>query len=131
MYYAYYANGNNDGDTIIFTIKDTKLYIHQVTLSAKDKRKMSKFISKSFERTVCWNKYKTKSENKNTTNEYRYFLQSNFVGVNRLFILIYWNVDDNVKSIKMEDIFYQKVLLRILTSSSIVRTFLTNQLVLI
>ena len=28
------------------------------------------------------------SENKHTTNEYRYFLKSNFVGVNRLFLLV-------------------------------------------
>ena len=32
---------------------------------------------------------KQKSENKNTTNEYRYFLESNFVGVKRLLVLVY------------------------------------------
>ena len=31
------------------------------------------------------------------TNEFRYFLEPNFVGVNRLFVLIYWNRNDNVK----------------------------------
>ena len=35
-----------------------------------------------------------------TTNEYRYFLKSNFVGVNRLFVLIYSNQDDNAKRYK-------------------------------
>ena len=39
---------------------------------------------KRFARSVCWNEYKSKSENKNTTNEYRNFLESNFVGVNYL-----------------------------------------------
>ena len=34
--------------------------------------------------SVSQNEYKTKSEDKNTTNKYRYFLESNFVGVNRL-----------------------------------------------
>ena len=29
---------------------------------------------------------KTKKESKHATNEYRYFLKSNFVGVNRLFV---------------------------------------------
>ena len=33
-------------------------------------------------------------------NEYRYFLESNFVGVNRLFVLVYSNQDDNSKRIK-------------------------------
>ena len=28
---------------------------------------------------------------KNTVNEYRYFLESNFVEVNRLFVLVYSN----------------------------------------
>ena len=80
---------NIDSDIIIFTIKDTKLYVFVVTLSAKSSQKLSKLLSKGFERSVYWNQNKTKSENKNTTNEYRYFLKSNFVGVNRLFVLVY------------------------------------------
>ena len=43
------------------------------------------------------NEYKIKGEIKNTTNEYRYFIESKFVGVNRLLILIYPNEDGNVK----------------------------------
>ena len=34
------------------------------------------------------------------TNEYRYFLESNFVGVNILFALVYSNQDDNAKRFK-------------------------------
>ena len=71
------ANANN----IIFTIKHTKLYVSVVTLSARDNLKLSKLLSKEFERSIYWNKYKTKSENKNTTNEYRYVLESNIVEV--------------------------------------------------
>ena len=33
-------------------------------------------------------------------NEYRYFLESNFVGVNRLFVLIYLNQDENAERFK-------------------------------
>ena len=54
------ANSNN----IIFSIKDTTLYVLVVTLSAKDNKKLSKLFSKVIERSVCWNKYKTKSDNK-------------------------------------------------------------------
>ena len=90
------ANGNN----IIFTIKDTKLYVSEVILSAKDNQKLSKLLGNGFERSVYWNKYKTKSENKNTTNEYRYFLESNFVGINRLFVLVYTNQDGASKIFK-------------------------------
>ena len=38
--------------------------------------------------------------NENTSNEYRYFLELNFVGVNRLFVLVYKNQDDDVKRFK-------------------------------
>ena len=40
---------------------------------------------------------KGKKENKNTTNECRFFLKSNFVGVNRFFVLVY---SDNVNASK-------------------------------
>ena len=43
---------------------------------------------------------KQKSENKNTTNKQRYFLEPNFVGVNRMFLLVYSNENDNAKRFK-------------------------------
>ena len=90
-------DNNNNANNIIFTIKDTKLFFHIVTLSVRENQKLTKLLSKGFERSVYWNKYKTKSENKNTINEYRYFLESNCVRVNRLFVLVYINVDGNTK----------------------------------
>ena len=51
---------------------------------------------------------KTKSETKNTTNEYRYFLESNFFGVNRLFILVYTNADVNYKIFKTQRYYLQR-----------------------
>ena len=69
-------NDNDKGNNIIFTIKDTKLYVPIVTLSARDNEKLSKLLSKGFERSVYWNEYKIESENKNATNEYRYFLEN-------------------------------------------------------
>ena len=77
-------NNNNNAINIIFTIKYTKLYVPVVTLSARDNQKLTKLLSKGFEISVYWNEYKTKSDK--TTNEFKYFLQSNFVGVNRLFV---------------------------------------------
>ena len=85
-------NVNNKDNNIIFTIKDIKLYVAVLTLSAENKQKLLNFLSKGFERSVYWNEYKTKSENRNTANEYKYFLKSNSVGVNRLFALVYLNV---------------------------------------
>ena len=61
------GNTNANPSNIIFTIKGTKLYVPVVT------------------------------ENKNTANKYRYFLESSFVEVNRLFLLLYSNQDDSFK----------------------------------
>ena len=90
-------NANANSNNVIFTIKDIKLYVPVVTLSPNDNQKLSKLLSKGFERSVYWNGYKTKGENKDTTNEYRYFLKSNFIGVNRLFVLVYSNTENGAK----------------------------------
>ena len=63
------------------TIKNTKLYASFVTLSGIDNQKLSKLLRKGFERQVYWNEPKTKSMNKNTSNEYKHFLESNLLGV--------------------------------------------------
>ena len=65
----YNVNDNDNANNIVFTIKDTELYVPVVTLSAKEKQKLSTILSKGFERSVYWNKYKTKSDNKDTVNE--------------------------------------------------------------
>ena len=41
-----YDDTDTNPDNIIFTIKDTKLYVSLITLSAKDNGKLSKRLSK-------------------------------------------------------------------------------------
>ena len=97
---------NANSSDIIFTIKDTKVYVSVVTVvtvvtfTAKDNQKLTKLLSKGFERSVYWNEFETKSQNKNTKNKCRYFLQSNFVEVNRLFVSVYAIEDGNAKTFK-------------------------------
>ena len=55
---------NNINSNIILTIKDTKLYVPVVTLSARNNQKLSKLLSKGFKRSVYWNDYKTQSQEK-------------------------------------------------------------------
>ena len=75
-------------------------------------QKLSKFLSKGFERPVHWNEYKTKCQNNNTSNEYRYFLESNFVGVNRLFILVCLNRSNGVKRFKTRRYYLPKDMIK-------------------
>ena len=54
-------NDTNDNPvSIIFTIKDIKLYLPVIILSAKVNEKLSKLLSKGFERSGYWNEYKIK-----------------------------------------------------------------------
>ena len=117
MYCVLPAAGNenandNDNANIIFTIKGTKLYVPVVTLSARDNQKLSEILTKWFERSIYWNEYKTKRENKNTTNEFRYFLESNFVGVNRLFVLVYSNEDAATKKFNSKRYYLPKGIIK-------------------
>ena len=68
-------NDDANPNHIIFTNKDTTSYY------STKYQKLSKLLSKRFERLVYWNEYKTKSESKNATKEYRCFLKSNLLGV--------------------------------------------------
>ena len=43
-------NTNANPNHVIFPIKDTKLYVRVVNLSARDYQKLSKVLSKGFER---------------------------------------------------------------------------------
>ena len=81
-------------------------------LSVKDNQKSSKSLSQRFETSVYWNEYKTKNENKNMKNEYRYFLDSNFVGINRFFVLVYSDQDENSKSYKAKMYYLWKVFIK-------------------
>ena len=48
-------DNNNNFNNIIFTVKDTKLYVPVVNLSARDNQKLTKLPSKGSERSVYWN----------------------------------------------------------------------------
>ena len=95
------AGGNNtnaNSDNIIFTIKNTEMFVPVVTLSAKGNRKLSKLRSKGLERSIYWYEYKTKRENRNTTNKYKYQTRIKLCMSQQ--ILVYLSQDYNVKRYK-------------------------------
>ena len=109
--------------TLFLLSRTIKLYVPVVTLSTRDNQKLSKLLSKGFERFVYWNDYKTKSENKITTNEYRYFLESNFVGVDRLLVLVYKNEGNDAKRFNARKYYFAKDMIKIIMRSSSKKTF--------
>ena len=54
MFVAGANKANAINSNIIFIIEDTKLYVPVVPLSAKDNQKLSKLLSKGFEKSVYW-----------------------------------------------------------------------------
>ena len=45
-------------------------------------------------------------------NEFRHFLESNFVGVNRLFVFVYSNLDNNAKKSKAKRCYLLKGIIK-------------------
>ena len=87
-------NANANPNNLIFTIRDTKLYVPVLNLSAKIIRDYQKFLAKDLnDQFIGMNKNKTKGDNIYTANEFRYFLKSNFAAVNRLSVLVYTDED--------------------------------------
>ena len=55
--------------------------------------------------------YKTKSDIKHTANKYKYFLESSFVGVNRLFVSVYANQGNNAKRFNVSKCYLPKYII--------------------
>ena len=70
-------------DTEYLYYQRHKIMCSSCNFISKRQSKLSKLRRKRFERSVYCNEYKTKSNNRDATNEFRYFLKSKFFGINR------------------------------------------------
>ena len=79
-----------DSETV-FIINDTKLYVPVLTLSKEDNKDFIEQQNKGFQRSIYWNKYKTKEINEDAdANVFKYInLDPSFQGINRLFVMAY------------------------------------------
>ena len=76
------------------------------------------------------NEYKTRSENKNTKNEWKkYSLKSHFFGSNRLFVLVYSDQDDNSKRFKTGIYYLRKGIIIIYNITIYGKKIMTNPLI--
>ena len=85
-----------DAGDAVFLINDTKMYIPVVTLSKEDNKDFIEQQNKGFQRSIYWNEYKTKGQDKDANaNEFKYInLDLSFQGVNRLFVMAYSRADN-------------------------------------
>ena len=88
---------STDAGDAVFIINDTKLYVPVVTLSKEDNKDFIEQQNKGFQRSIYWNEYKTKGQDKDAdANNFKYIsLDPSFQGVNRLFVMAYCRANNN------------------------------------
>ena len=101
-------NVNGNDDDINFTIKDTTFYVLVVTLSTRINQKLLKLLSMDLKDQFIGMNIKQKMIIKIPQKNLDYFLESYFVGVNRLFLLVYSNEDVASKTFKSKKYYLPK-----------------------
>ena len=84
----------NNSTNVTFKIKDTKLYVPVVTLSAENDNRLLEQLKTGFKRTIKWNKYRSEMSNQAANNNLNHLIDPIFINVNRLFVLSFKNDDD-------------------------------------
>ena len=79
--------GINNPTNANFKIKDTKLNVPVVTLSAENDNKLLGQLKTGFKGTIKWNKYRSEMSNYSKNNNYNYLIDTTFTNVNRLYVL--------------------------------------------
>ena len=75
-------------------MKDCKLYVPGVPLSAENDNKLLDQLKTGFKRTNKWKKYGPEISNQTKNNKLNYLIDPTFTNVNRLFVLTFANEDD-------------------------------------
>ena len=87
-------NRRNSPESAAFKIKDCKLYLPVVTLSAENDNKILEQLKTGYKRTIKWNQYRSEMSNQTKNNNLNYFIDPTFTNMNRLFVLTFENEDD-------------------------------------
>ena len=84
----------------VFKIKDCKMYVPLVTLSAENGNKLLDQLKTGLKGTMKWNKYRSEMSNQARNNNLNYLIDPTFINVNRLFALFFENEQDRVSFTK-------------------------------
>ena len=87
-------NRGDSSESAAFTIKDYKLYVPVVTLSAENDSKLLEQLKTGFIRTIKWNKYRSEMSNQTQNNNLNCLIDPTFANVNRSFVLTFENEYD-------------------------------------
>ena len=76
-------------------INNAKIHVPVVTLSINDNIKFLENKKQDFKRTVYWNKFKSEITKQPKNNTLDYLIDPTFMNINRLFVLLLKNVNDD------------------------------------
>ena len=76
-----------------FKITDVELYVPAVTLSTENDKTLLEQL-RTFNKTIKWNKYRSKMTNQTENSNLNYLIDPTFTKLNGLFVLSYENEDD-------------------------------------
>ena len=79
-------------------INDCKLYIPVVTLSKDNEIKLLPNLKSGFKRKIIWNKYRSQMTTEAINNNLNILIDPTFTNVNRLFVLVYGQVNNDRQS---------------------------------
>ena len=83
-----------------FKITDTKLYVPVVTSSTKDDNNFLEQLKSGFKRTIKFSKNRSEMTNQTKTNHLDHLIDPTFTKVNRLFVLLFENEEDQISLAK-------------------------------
>ena len=86
----------NNPTNAAIKIKDTKLHVPGVTLSAENGNKLLEELKTRFKRTVKWNKYRSEMSNQTKNNSLNCLIDPRFTNVNGIFVLSSENENDRI-----------------------------------
>ena len=87
-------------ESATFKIKDCKLYVPVVTLSAENDNKLLEQLKTGFKRTIKWNKYRSEMSNQTKINNVHYLIDPTLTNVSRLLVFTFENEDDRTSFLK-------------------------------
>ena len=86
---------HNDITGVNVMVTSTKLYVPVVMLSIHDNMKFLENIKQGFKITISWNKYTSEIALQTKINDLHYLIDPTFSNINRLFVLLFKNGDDD------------------------------------
>ena len=84
-------NRGDSPESAAFKIKDCKLYVPVVTLSAENDNKLLGQLKTEFKRTIKRNKYRSEMSNQTKNNNLNDLTDATFTNMNRLLVLTFEN----------------------------------------